>query len=176
MKLSEDEADVIMCEHEAAHAVANWLQGHPAGEMKYDGAKGACETCNTGITAQDAIVVLLAGHAWCFGIKQFLGAEFNVSIFLADTRGKSADDTNLARTIIEEAEVLREGSESIQESMERHFDLTCRMLKPHGDLIEILGEKLNVHRDLSPQMVAATLQEWGNREEQSKKGIKAQIE
>lgn len=114
MDLTQDECDVIICEHEGAHAVADWLQGNPVGELKYDADGGSCANSDERYVPQHAVTGLLAGHAWCFGIKQFLGDNFDVTAFPANTSGKSTEDENLARTINEEVKELRLGSESTQ--------------------------------------------------------------
>jgi hypothetical protein len=131
--------------HEAGHAVMLWVRGYPIGELMAGAEGGYC--CTGKLRPEDAVLFSLAG----FAVESFYGAAGKLIV-----EGSHADDFDQARMVLaSRGPACLRPDETVREALDRYFEWACDLRHEHHDLIEQLGERLEVHGRLSARTVRA---------------------
>jgi hypothetical protein len=162
--------------HEAAHALMRWRMREPATRIELNDNGGFCHGTGRRINPESKLLIALAGFAWESGLGVLCHMDFDLC------RGGDWDD---AREILRTSPQLcfrlagplpNQGtlpsekltlpevvSEDIETALRRWFNQAREILKHDGDLIELIGERLEFARRLSAREVAALLRVHGKR-------------
>lgn len=149
--------------HEAGHAVMRWLRGLSATDVTANDDGGFCAGTGRAVHSESELLVSLAG----FAVE--CGYAVGGRIDLAHSHG---DDFDHARRILSETEYLRfrvnadrSGVfvQDVDAALLRYFARAGVELLPYSDLIEDIGQRLQIEGRLSARTVAAICREYVKR-------------
>lgn len=140
----QDELREITADHEAGHAVMRWLRGLPATDLYADVGFGYCAGTGAIVSAEDTILIQLAGYA----------VESGYGLLVEDAALVTAETADFihAKAVLAAHDYCRfdpasaiDGTIkilSVDEAFLLWFRRCCEMLVHFADIVEHLGCEL----------------------------------
>jgi hypothetical protein len=161
-----DELLLEIAQHEAGHAVMQWLRGYPATELTVGRDGGLCAGTGRPIRPEDNLLIALGGIA----------VDSGYGFCKVDLEHSELDDLDQARRELRSRSWLRlvgDGAspvvltETVEDALARYFRRACDLLFPEMELVEFMGFRLFQAGRLSARSVAALCREHSRRQGQT---------